>query len=145
MFNAALAGKLPPKGAVLGANAKTNCDECTRNKGKSSQRITAFHRPHEIIIDPDACFLTQGIICCGPVTRAGCGLPCVKGNMPCRGCYGAPDGVEDQGAKLASAIAALIDTSDPQKVQAIVNSIVDPAGTFYRFSLASSVLNELKK
>ncbi|MCJ7696375.1 MAG: F420-nonreducing hydrogenase, partial [Anaerolineaceae bacterium] len=90
------------------------------------------------------CFLTQGIICCGPVTRAGCGLPCLNGNMPCRGCYGPTDGVSDQGSKLASAIAALIDTSDLEKMKITVASIADPAGTFYRFSLADSILSQLK-
>jgi F420-non-reducing hydrogenase small subunit len=64
--------------------------------------------------------------------------------MPCRGCYGPPDGVEDQGAKLASAIAALVDTDDPEKLQKILDTIVDPAGTFYRFGLAHSILSKLK-
>jgi F420-non-reducing hydrogenase small subunit len=64
--------------------------------------------------------------------------------MPCRGCYGPPDGVIDQGAKLISAIGALIDTDDPEKTQAIMDSLVDLVGYCYRFSLADSVLNELK-
>jgi F420-non-reducing hydrogenase small subunit len=139
-----LAGQLPAKGAVIGANAKTNCDVCPREKGGSSQRVTEWKRPHEVELDPDVCFLTQGVICCGPATRAGCGLPCISGNMPCRGCYGPPDGVIDQGAKLISAIGALIDTDDPEKLQGIVDTIVDPAGLGYRFGLANSVLSELK-
>ena len=32
--------------------------------------------------------------------------------MPCRGCYGPPEGVTNQGSKLLSAIGALIDTDD---------------------------------
>ena len=64
--------------------------------------------------------------------------------MPCRGCYGPPDGVVDQGAKLLSAIAALIDTDEPEELQRIMDTIVDPAGTLYRFSLADSILSELK-
>ncbi|NLF01024.1 MAG: oxidoreductase [Anaerolineales bacterium] len=139
-----LAGELPAKGSVVGADGKTNCDVCPRQKGQSGVGIKEFKRPHEVILDPDTCFLTQGVICCGPATRAGCGLPCIKGNMPCRGCYGPPDGVHDQGAKLLSALGAIIDTIDPAEVERILGTIVDPVGTFYRFSLADSILNELK-
>jgi F420-non-reducing hydrogenase small subunit len=144
VFQAALGGELPAKGAVIGADAKTNCDVCPREKGQSGVRITEFKRPHQVELDPDVCFLTQGVICCGPVTRAGCGLPCIKGNMPCRGCYGPPDGVIDQGAKLLSAIAALIDADEPEELQRILDTIVDPGGTFYRFSLADSIMSEIK-
>jgi len=144
VFQAILAGQLPEKGAIIGADARTNCDVCTRNKGQSGMRIKEFKRPHKVVADQESCFLTQGILCCGPATRAGCGLPCVNANMPCRGCYGPPDGVIDQGAKLLSAIAALIDTDEPDELPRILDTIVDPAGTFYRFSLADSILNELK-
>jgi F420-non-reducing hydrogenase small subunit len=50
----------------------------------------------------------------------------------------------DQGAKLLSAIAALIDAEDPEELEQIIDTIVDPVGTFYRFSLADSIVNELK-
>ncbi|RLC63225.1 MAG: oxidoreductase [Chloroflexi bacterium] len=144
VFQTLLAGELPAKGAIIGADAKTNCDVCPRQKGESGMRIKEFKRPHEVTLDPDVCFLTQGILCCGPATRAGCGLPCINGNMPCRGCYGPPDGVVDQGSKLLSAIAALIDTDEPEELPRILDTIVDPTGTFYRFSLADSILSELK-
>ena len=144
VFQVILSGQLPDKGAVVGADTKTNCDVCLRKKGSSGVRIKEFKRPHEVEIDPDLCFLAQGIICYGPVTRAGCGLPCINANMPCRGCYGPPDGVVDQGAKLISAIGALIDTDEPEKLGEIMDSIVDLVGTCYRFGLANSVLNELK-
>lgn len=144
VFQTILAGKLPEKGSVIGAENKTVCDVCPRKKGESGMRITEFKRPHEVELDPDTCFLTQGLICCGPATRAGCGLPCINGNMPCRGCYGPPDGVLDQGAKLVSAIGALVDTEDPQKLQEILAGVVDPVGLSYRFSLADSILSEIK-
>jgi F420-non-reducing hydrogenase small subunit len=144
VFQAALNGELPEKGAVIGADPKTNCDVCPRQKGSSGVRIESFKRPHEVELDPDLCFLAQGVICYGPATRAGCGLPCIEGNMPCRGCYGPPDGVVDQGAKLISALGALIDTDDPAQLEAIMDSMVDVVGTCYRFSLADSVLNALK-
>jgi F420-non-reducing hydrogenase small subunit len=60
--------------------------------------------------------------------------------MPCRGCYGPPAGVTDQGGKLLSAVASVIDSEDPAEIERIVGTIQDPAGTFYRFSLPSSLL-----
>ena len=64
-------GQLPPVGAVI-ASDKTLCDECERIK--EDKKITKIYRPHEIIPDPEKCLLEQGIICCGPATRGGCGL-----------------------------------------------------------------------
>jgi F420-non-reducing hydrogenase small subunit len=144
VFGALLEGKIPEPGAVIGAEGKTNCDVCTRTKGPTGTRVKAFTRPHLIEADPEICFLEQGLICSGPATRAGCGLPCIGGNMPCRGCYGPPDGVEDQGAKLLSALAAIIDAETPEDVQRIMDTVVDPVGTYYRFNLSDSILSELK-
>jgi F420-non-reducing hydrogenase small subunit len=144
VINSLLEGSLPAPGAFIGVDEKTNCDVCTRQKGMTGAKIKEFKRPHEIEADPDICFLAQGLICCGPATRAGCGLPCIDGNMPCRGCYGPPVGVEDQGAKLLSAIAAIVDVETSEDVQRVMASIVDPVGTYYRFSLSDSILSELK-
>ena len=144
VLNVILEGKLPPKGAVIGVDPKTNCDECPRTKVEAGMRVTEWKRPHEVDLDPDLCFLAQGVLCCGPATRAGCGRPCIEGNMPCRGCYGPPEGVTDQGTKLLSAIGALIDTDDPEAMRKSLASIVDVVGTFYRFSLGDSILTELK-
>ncbi len=144
VLNVVLAGQLPPPGAVVGVADKTNCDVCERQKGLTGARVKEFKRPHEVIADPDICFLAQGLICSGPATRAGCGLPCIEGNMPCRGCYGPPEGVEDQGAKLLSAIAAIIDVETQEDVEKVLSTIVDPVGTYYRFSLSDSILSNLK-
>jgi F420-non-reducing hydrogenase small subunit len=144
VFDAVMKGELPLKGSVIGADPKNNCDLCTRIKAEPGFKVKEFHRPHEVELDPNKCFLTQGVVCCGPATRGGCGLPCLNGNMPCRGCYGPPEGVLDQGTKLASAIAAIIDTNDPVQMEKTLASIPDITGTFYRFSLADSVLNQIK-
>ncbi len=129
--------KLPPPGAVV-ASDKSLCDECERKK--EEKKITRIYRPHEIIPDPDKCLLEQGIICCGPATRGGCGVRCVKANMPCRGCFGPPPGVIDQGAKLVSAIASIYQGNDEADIARMTDEIVDPAGTFYRFGMADSML-----
>lgn len=129
---------LPPKGTVLGANEKSCCDECPRER--NVKKIRKFIRPFEIVTDPKVCLLEQGIVCMGPATRSGCGAKCVAVGVPCRGCYGLPTNVRDQGAKMASALASVIDSTDADEIERIIDTIADPVGTFYRFSLADSML-----
>jgi len=143
-------GPLPPKGSIVGARDVAVCEECPLEK--QEKVITRFYRPYEINPEPGICLLEQGIICMGPATRAGCGALCPEVGMGCRGCYGPLPGVEDQGAKMLSAIASVIgagqagmDEADLEReIEAVVDTIVDPAGTFYRFSMAHSLLHRAK-
>lgn len=131
--------ELPPKGSVVGALDKTQCDECPREKS-DNKLVKRFYRPFEIEDDGKTCFLEQGVICLGPATRGGCGVRCIEGNAPCRGCYGPPPDVPDPGAKMMSAIATMIDENEPEAIEKVIDTIDDPAGTFYRFSLPGSIL-----
>ncbi len=135
---AVVQGTLPPPGSIVGASDRTVCDECARKKDE--KKIREFHRPHEILTDPDVCLLDQGLVCSGPVTRGGCGVRCPDSAMPCRGCYGPPPGVVDQGAKLISAIASVVDSKDPREIERILAGIPDLVGTAYRFGLPASLL-----
>ncbi|MDA3904463.1 MAG: F420-nonreducing hydrogenase [Bacteroidales bacterium] len=140
VFMAIVTGaELPPKGSVVGALAKSQCDECKREK-TDNKLIKEFKRPWEIEDDGKTCFLEQGVICMGPATRGGCGVRCIEGNAPCRGCYGPSEGITDPGAKMMSAIATMIDSNDPEEIERIIAQIDDLAGTLYRFSLPSSYL-----
>jgi F420-non-reducing hydrogenase small subunit len=140
VFMAIVTGaQLPPAGSVVGAYDKSQCDECKRKKS-DNKLIKEFKRPWQIKDDGETCFLEQGVICMGPATRGGCGVRCIEGNAPCRGCYGPPSDVTDPGAKMMSAIATMIDSNDPGEIERIIETIEDPAGTFYRFSLPSSML-----
>jgi F420-non-reducing hydrogenase small subunit len=130
--------ELPPKGSVVGALEKSQCDECNRKK-TDNKTIKEFHRPIDIQDDGETCFLEQGVICMGPATRGGCGVRCIEGNAPCRGCYGPPIDVPDPGAKMMSAIGTMIDSNEEEEIEKIVDQIDDPAGTFYRFSLPGSI------
>jgi F420-non-reducing hydrogenase small subunit len=141
---------LPPAGAIIGAGTTALCDECTREKKEKS--IERFYRPYEIEPDPDQCLLEQGIICMGIATRSGCGALCPSVGMGCRGCYGPPEGVDDQGAKMLSAIASVMDVGDEsmdeddleEAIQKAMETIADPIGTFYRFSMSHSILKRVK-
>lgn len=148
-ITAILEGKLPQKGTVL-APEKTLCDVCSRNDTKPDKiSIKEVKRISLTEVDPEKCFLTEGVICLGPVTRSGCSEEgdgrCIAANMPCRGCYGPPPGVVDMGAKMVSALASIIgledeENMDEEEVGKLIDQIVDPAGTFYRFSMPASLL-----
>lgn len=144
-LNAILEGELPEKGAVL-APDKPLCDTCPRaEERREGVSIQEIKRPHEIKLSPWKCFLEQGIICLGSVTRSGCGERCIKANMPCRGCMGPAKGTVDQGAKAVSIIASVLGLEEEEgmtekDINKLLDGIVDPAGTFYRFSLPGSLL-----
>jgi F420-non-reducing hydrogenase small subunit len=142
---------LPPKGSILGAGQSSVCDECKRSR--TEKKLTRFQRTYERIPEPELCLLDQGFLCMGPATRDGCGGLCPTVNMPCAGCYGPPEGVLDQGAKMAGTIGSILeieklkgmpDHEINKRIDEILESLPDAAGTFYKFSLAGSLLKGLK-
>jgi F420-non-reducing hydrogenase small subunit len=138
---AAFAGKadLPPRGSTIGAGHSTVCDECGRQR--HAKTISAFTRIQEMArVDPELCLLEQGIPCNGPATRDGCGALCPTAGAQCIGCYGPAEGVVDFGARLMSAFASVVDADDPVAIDRILDGLPDPAGQFYRFNLAKSLL-----
>ena len=144
-----LRGEAPPKGTVLAPN-KALCDTCPRAETKPEKlMLSEVKRISLAQADPEKCLLAQGFICMGPVTRTGCSPTgegrCIAANMPCRGCYGPPSEVKDVGAKMIAALASVVgldgeETMPRREVKRLMDSIVDPAGLFYRFSLAKSML-----
>jgi F420-non-reducing hydrogenase small subunit len=142
---AILKGNLPEKGAVLSPNIAL-CDECDRNESKPEKlEIPEFNRVHQIEIDPEKCFLAQGIICMGISTRSGCGQRCINANMPCRGCFGPLDGIKDFGLRTMAGIASIFaleneENLSEEDLSKLMDKLVDPAGLFYMYSLPSSIL-----
>jgi F420-non-reducing hydrogenase small subunit len=84
---------------------KSVCDECPTKREKKAAG-GEIKRPLESLEfnqdepwENTRCFMEQGQLCLGPVTRGGCtGIAaeegetkvprCIKGYMPCRGCFG---------------------------------------------------------
>ncbi|MFP4213657.1 MAG: methyl viologen-reducing hydrogenase [Desulfohalobiaceae bacterium] len=94
------------------------CDTCpTRREGKGSvgklRRFlqNAQYKGPEEPLDQMRCLLEQGILCMGPVTRAGCGgeagTPrCISARVPCRGCYGPVKPESNQMLDMLNALAS---------------------------------------
>jgi F420-non-reducing hydrogenase small subunit len=136
--------ELPPKGSVL-APLKSVCDECPRKK--ENKKISKIYRVHEKAPEPERCLLEQGIICMGPATRSGCGAQCLTVDMPCTGCGGPCPNAPEQGSAMLGALASIMGLEDEQEhyateeeVEKLMSQVKDPVGTFYMYSLPSSIL-----
>ena len=135
-----LGGELPPKGSVLAPDSAL-CEECARKDSRPEKlTLKAFRRPGEVLVEDDKCLLAQGLLCLGPATRGGCEALCVRGNMPCTGCFGPTSRVTDYGGKALTAFASIVDSNDEAEIARILAGIPDPAGTLYRYSLPASRL-----
>ncbi len=134
------AGAVPARnrGVKVGCGDKAVCDECPREK--RNVKITSFRRPHLAIPEAGWCLLEQGFVCSGSATRSGCGALCIKAGQACRGCYGPTAGTRDQGLALVAAIGSNLAAKDEERAREQVAEIADPAGTFYRFTVAGSLL-----
>ncbi|MEO0132189.1 MAG: oxidoreductase [candidate division WOR-3 bacterium] len=136
---------LPHRGAILAPNTSL-CENCTRNTNQHKV-MPEIRRVYEIQADPKICFLEQGVICMGPVTRTGCETRCINGNWPCTGCMGPTDEIIDQGAKMISVIGSILKIPEEMQLrdedlERIIEKIKDPVGTFYMYSLASALINK---
>ena len=62
------------------------CAECNRKPKKTDLESFEVFPPG--VMDLHLCFLSQGIVCLGPLTKGGCGAICTRGGLPCWGCRG---------------------------------------------------------
>jgi len=135
-------GRLPEPGTVF-AHRTALCQQCPRLPSKPDKiEITRFRRLYDTHWDPEICFLPQGLICMGPVTRGGCDARCIQANLPCRGCFGPTERMNDFGVGAMSLIASIMAGEDDAALGRLVDSIADPTGLIYRYSMAASVLGK---
>jgi len=136
-FEAALAGEVY-RGQVF-ASEKALCEECPLSR--EERRISKILRPHEAQPEPGKCLLDQGMVCLGPVTRGGCGAVCPKAGMPCTGCLGPTPKAGDPALAMLSALASLVRAGEegerafPEEDK-ILDGLVDPIGTLYKYAFA---------
>ena len=104
------------KGEPVELPAGSVCDTCpTVREGKGQVKaLKRFLQPPDYNgpdepLDKMRCMLEQGLLCMGPVTRAGCGgenmlARCISARVPCRGCNGP---VKQDGNQLLGMLNAL--------------------------------------
>ncbi len=112
----------------------TVCDTCSRIRGE--KKMTRVLREHESIPDQDHCFIEQGYLCMGPITKAGCGAQCINVNAPCSGCYGQTEYDVDQAERFAKIITQKMNV-DLSKEE-LLKQVKDPLGVFEKFTLAKN-------
>ena len=137
-----------PNGLIL-ASEKSLCDTCPRKLPKEIS-IDKLFRIHEIKLDETKCFLQQGVLCQGPVTRGGCNERCIRANVTCRGCMGTIPAVKDPGAKLISVIGSILQSNKEKQLgeeglKKIVENMHDLIGSFYTYSLPLSYVEKIKR
>lgn len=67
---------------------KNVCAECPYKMDQDySAEIKHVNPPKA----PKSCFIREGVLCLGPITRAGCEARCVLLGTPCDGCFGSPE------------------------------------------------------
>jgi F420-non-reducing hydrogenase small subunit len=145
IMNTLLQGNLPPKGTNFVPD-KVLCSVCPRRETKPKRLLLeGIKRFHQALVDPNLCLLAQGFVCFGPATRAGCGALCIRGNMPCTGCFGPTDRDRDYGTRALSAVASITLPTAEKGAEDLGTTLPDPAGVFYLYSLAALPLSRTRK
>jgi len=135
---------------VVIAGSKALCETCPRrSKDSSKLQIPVIKRIHETKIEEGKCFLEQGILCLGPITREGCEHSCINMNMPCTGCFGPLSGFEDVGLKYIAGVLALVAIEKEKELMElglakVLDKLVDRLGLLYRYTLPRSRLYKFK-
>ncbi|MFX1312331.1 MAG: hypothetical protein ACFFHD_06930, partial [Promethearchaeota archaeon] len=111
------------------------CDTCPRIIGSKST-MTRVKRDYEGLPNLEECFIEQGYICMGPVTRAGCGGMCIKVNAPCTGCFGQTKWGVNQAERFADTVLKGFNVSLSK--EELLSQVKDHIGTFEKFTLAAN-------
>jgi F420-non-reducing hydrogenase small subunit len=131
------------KGEAVELPSTNLCEVCPREKPPEGLAMDFIKRQFEIgKPEEELCLISQGLICMGPATLSLCGAECPSIAIQCRGCYGPTPKVQDQGAKMISAIASDYGieqdkTVDPEDVADQLDDIV---GTFYTYTLPAALV-----
>jgi coenzyme F420-reducing hydrogenase gamma subunit len=113
----------------------TVCDTCPRIIGSKST-MTRVKRDYEGLPNMEDCFIEQGYLCAGPITKAGCGGLCIRVNAPCSGCYGQTEWNVNQAERFAE--VAIKGFNVALSKEELLAQMKDKLGFSEKFTLAAN-------
>ncbi|MCL2474742.1 MAG: methyl viologen-reducing hydrogenase [Chloroflexi bacterium] len=130
------------KGEEFKLSEKSVCDTCPLERkskwGLETKRPLASAQFTPGDYNKTRCLAEQGILCLGPVTRAGCAerldgeaeVPgCIRAFMPCRGCWGPVHTYTTPMSNMLGALASIgADTSSIPDKKALFNRYIGAHG-----------------
>ena len=117
------------------------CYRCNRKMKHTD--VSSLRRFHQGKIDPELCFLSQGILCMGSASLDRCLAPCPRHNLPCYGCAGPSENVimepyRDIRTEVANRMSMM--TKIPR--EEIIEEIEQRSKTHYAYAMASPVFRQ---
>ncbi len=112
------------------------CAECRRVV--TQQAHAEIKRMVDTIPEPEICLLSQGYVCMGSVSRAGCNAPCPQAGVPCMGCRGPIDRVfTERTHGILHDLTRRISHYTGKSEKEIQKKMPDMLHTLYTFTLAT--------
>jgi F420-non-reducing hydrogenase small subunit len=117
------------------------CYKCNRKMRHTE--VDEIKRVHEVDLDPELCFLSQGVLCMGSTTLDRCLAPCPRNGVPCTACAGPSETVilepqKDVRTEIATRMSMM--TKIPKET--IIKTIEKQAKTHYAYAMASPVFRQ---
>lgn len=117
------------------------CYKCNRKMKHTD--VDRINRVHEIDIDPELCFLSQGIFCMGSATLDRCLAPCPRHGAPCTGCGGPSESVILEPQKdIRTEVATRMSMMTKIKREDIIADIEKQSKTHYAYAMASPIFRQ---
>jgi F420-non-reducing hydrogenase small subunit len=117
------------------------CYRCQRMMKKTG--VDRILRTTEAALEPDLCFLSQGVLCFGSVTLDRCLSPCPAGGVPCFSCGGPTDTIILEPQKdVRSEVALRMSHLTSIAYDEIVKHIEMQAKTHFAYAMASPVFRQ---
>lgn len=117
------------------------CYRCDRKMQHT--QVTKLRRLHEGPMDPQQCFLSQGILCMGSATLDRCLAPCPTHGAPCTGCAGPSENVVlEPNRDIRTEIATRMSMMTKVPRAEIMREIELRSKTYYAYAMASPVFRQ---